>query len=263
MGESLYSYIIRIKLERSAAQLLYSSNKPITDIALDYGFADSAMFARSFKKYYGISATEYKRKHSKISKAKSKISKENNANLEYNHEENMINRRHNKMQSKCDVEVVSVDKMTVAYLRHVGTYEELGKVFGSMIARLGSWAGAQRIMDKDTKVLAVYHDNPNITEESKLKTSICITIPKDTKVDGDLGKMSLSSGKYAIGHFEIDDDKAQEQHGCAWQYMYGEWLPQSGYQPDDSPVFEVYVNDPNTHPERKHFVDIYLPVKPF
>ena len=42
----------------------------------------------------------------------------------------------------------------------------------------------------------------------------------------------------------------------------GEWLPESGYQPDDRLCYEIYLNDPTTNPQRKHIVDICEPVKP-
>jgi AraC family transcriptional regulator len=42
----------------------------------------------------------------------------------------------------------------------------------------------------------------------------------------------------------------------------GDWLPDSGYQPDDRPCYELYHNDPKEHPENKCIVDICIPVKP-
>jgi AraC family transcriptional regulator len=42
----------------------------------------------------------------------------------------------------------------------------------------------------------------------------------------------------------------------------GEWLPESGYQPDDRPAYELYHNDPKTHPQGKFIIDICMPVKP-
>jgi AraC family transcriptional regulator len=42
----------------------------------------------------------------------------------------------------------------------------------------------------------------------------------------------------------------------------GTWCPASGYQPDDRHCFEVYLNDPNQHPQGKHIVEIWKPVRP-
>jgi hypothetical protein len=49
----------------------------------------------------------------------------------------------------------------------------------------------------------------------------------------------------------------------AWDLVFGVWLPESGYQPDDGPCYELYLNDPKEHPENKHIVDICMPVKPY
>ena len=70
--------------------------------------------------------------------------------------------------------------------------------------------------------------------------------------------MSINGGKYAVGQFEL----GVEDYGDAWKTMYAGWLPESGFQPDDKPAFELYKNDPNTHPEGKCIADICIPVKP-
>jgi AraC family transcriptional regulator len=70
--------------------------------------------------------------------------------------------------------------------------------------------------------------------------------------------MEIPGGKYAVAKFEI----LPNQYADAWNMVYGGWLPQSGYQPDDRPCFELYLNDPKTHPEGKHIFEIYAPVKP-
>jgi len=48
----------------------------------------------------------------------------------------------------------------------------------------------------------------------------------------------------------------------AWNMVFGGWLPESGYQPDDRLCYEIYQNDPKEHPEGIHIVDICVPVKP-
>jgi len=70
--------------------------------------------------------------------------------------------------------------------------------------------------------------------------------------------MTVAGGSYAIAHFEI----AVDQYAEAWNAVFGGWLPQSGYQPDDRPALEICRNDPEQHPEGKHIVDICVPVRP-
>ena len=42
----------------------------------------------------------------------------------------------------------------------------------------------------------------------------------------------------------------------------GTWFPAGGYQPDDRYGFEVMLNDPSQHPQRKHLVEIWELVRP-
>ena len=158
-----------------------------------------------------------------------------------------------------DVRVKELPQMHVAYIRHIGPYKGDTALFARLFNKLFAWAGAHDLLNfPDTKVITVYHDNPDITDESKLITSVCVTVPESTKVDGEVGKMTIQGGKYAIAHFEIFENEYEE----AWDALYGTWLPESGYQPDDRPAFELYLNDPKEHPEHKHIVDIYMPVTP-
>lgn len=162
-------------------------------------------------------------------------------------------------RDKIRVDVMDVPEMHVAYVRHIGPYKGDTELFGRLFDKLFRWAGARDLLSfPETKVLSVYHDNPGVTDESKLRTSACITVPEDTQVDGEVGKMTLAGGKCAVGHFELADNEYED----AWNALYGTWLPESGYQPDDRPSFELYLNDPKEHPEHKCIVDIYMPVKP-
>ncbi len=157
------------------------------------------------------------------------------------------------------VETTTLD-LRVIYVRHTGSYRELGAVIPGMIQKLYAFAMSRRLLDpKDTKILSVYHDNPDLTDEAQLRVSLCMTINKTAKVEeqGEIGVMSIS-GDYAVGHFEIPP----MDYGAVWQYMYGEWLPNSGTQPRDSFPFEVYVSDPSQNPGGNQLLDVYLPVEP-
>ena len=65
-NEPLYSFIQRIRIEKAASLLITDINKTITEIALDCGFSNSAAFARYFKDYYKMSATDWREKKSNI-----------------------------------------------------------------------------------------------------------------------------------------------------------------------------------------------------
>lgn len=174
--------------------------------------------------------------------------------------EKQVWRMQMKDKKQVKVEVKEMPELHVAYVRHTGPYKGDAKLFAGLFGKLMEWAGPRGLLRfPETMVLSVYHDDPEITEEDKLRTSACITVPEDTRVEREIGKMTVPGGKYAVGRFELDPDEYEE----AWNMLYGDWLPESGYQLDDRPCFEIYQNDPKEHPENKHIVDICVPVKPF
>jgi AraC family transcriptional regulator len=271
-GETLNAFIQRLRLEKAATLLLTNHSIPITQIALNSGFASSATFARAFKEKFKMSASDWRSKYlnkkSNLSKAVSNSDQLNSKTSEDVQKisfyidpvtNNQIWRVKRMDKSKVNVEVKELQEMTVAYVRHIGPYKGDSALFERMFTKLFKWAGARDLLNiPETKTIAVYHDNPGITDDSKLRTSMCITVPATTEIDGEVGKMNIEGGKYALGHFELNVDEYEQ----AWKIVYGDWLPQSGYQPDDKPCFEIYHNDPETHPEKKHIVDICIPIKP-
>jgi AraC family transcriptional regulator len=274
LGETLSHFIQRIRLEKAAAQLVANPKKSITAIALDCGFSGSATFARAFKTAFGISASRWRdgeqpqkskirKTNRKMEQAISKFRKDMDMNLFYSDPETnnpkQIWRIAMKGKSTISVEVKNLPKMNVAYVRHIGSYQGDSKLFERLINKLMTWAGPRDLIRfPETQLLAVYHDDPNITAADNLRTSICITVPPETKVDGDVGKMSIPGGRYAVARVEV----AQDEFQGAWDALFGGWLPESGYQPDDRPCYEIYRNDPKQHPEGKHITDICIPVKP-
>jgi AraC family transcriptional regulator len=161
-----------------------------------------------------------------------------------------------EMEIRNAVEVKELPEMTIAYVRYIGPYKGDSELFQGLWNKLFGWAGPRNLIGgPDFKSLIIYHDNPDITDENKLRTDVCITVSRETEVEGEIGKSILQSGSYAVGRFVVDETEFAK----AWNVMYGEWLPKSGYQPDDKPCFEVYPEEPK---DGKFTVDICIPVKP-
>ena len=149
--------------------------------------------------------------------------------------------------------------MHVAYVRNIGPYVGDDQLFGELWGKLCGWAGPRNLMNKDTLFLSVYYDDPKITDEEKLRVDVCMTVPEDTRVDGEISKQKLEEGLYALARFEI---KEPSEYMESWDAVYRGWLPESGYQPDNKPSYEIYRNDPKEHPEGIQIVDICVPIKP-
>lgn len=271
MRESLNRFIQRVRIEKAGTLLLMNGKKSITEIALECGFSSSAVFARSFKERYNMSASEWREK------GNSTISKMNGSNRkqldiyckEYDVSREYINgvfsnqlwrvQMKNAGQIKTEVRIEELKPMTAAYVRHIGPYKGDEKLFEGLWNKLMSWAGPRDLIRfPETKMFTIYHDNMEITDEDKLRISVCMSVPENTVTEGEIGKLTVPGGRYAVGKFEINPDEYPQ----AWDAIYSGWLPGSGYQPDDRPSFELYLNDPKQHPEHKHIFEIFLPVKP-
>lgn len=162
---------------------------------------------------------------------------------------------------KGEITLETLSNKHMAYVRHTGTYESLAKEYASLLERLLDFAKDHHIvLDQDNWILSMYHDNPEFGEQSQFRTSICITLPENFQFeeDGIIGKMDLEGGLYAVGHFEIYEN----QFGGAWDYMYEQWLTQSGYMPRNYNPFEVYKTSPEEIMDGIQQVNIYVPIEP-
>jgi len=145
----------------------------------------------------------------------------------------------------------------VAYVRHIGPYSQIGEG----LQRIFAWAGKKGLVRfPETQVLAIYHDDPETIDPAKLRSDACITVPEGTPVDGEVKTQTVPGGLFAVAHVEID----QAEYGDAWDRLCKEWIPNNGFETDYESgrlCYELYLNDPEEHPQKKHIVDICEPVR--
>jgi AraC family transcriptional regulator len=262
-GEPLFSFISRIRLEKSADKLCNSKSSTVTEIAADSGYSSPAVFSKAFREKFGVSPSQWR---SNPGKPKSNASKPDSNKgkakpieftyIGYGKDANTWRFRMNEIETTVKIE--KWPETTVAYVRHVGPYQGNAGLFQSLWNRLCSWAGPRGLLGSpDAKYIIIYHDSPDITDQDKLRTSVCVSVPANTEVSGEVGKLIVDKGDYAVGRFHV----IGEEFGQAWEWMYGRWLPASGYQADERMCFELYPQQ-GTDENGKMVVDIYIPVKP-
>lgn len=265
MGETLFQFIQRLRIEKAGVLLCYHSRKTITEVANECGFTDPSAFARAFKAYYGLSAKAWRAKHTAksnlgTSQSNSHPSISNKQQSHpttslYNCTINQLIKRRNLMETK--VEVKQFETLNLVYVRHIGPYQGNSGLFEGLFGKLCGWAGPRGLLaNPDHKFVIIYHDNPEITDEDKLRVSVCLTVPARTPVDGEIGYLEIPAGWYGVGTFLVGHDG----YGPAWNQMYADWLPASGYQPDDRPCFELYLPDCKKEGDKTE-VSICIPVK--
>lgn len=258
-GETPFQFISRVRLEKAATLMVTSKRESITEIAHRCGYADISVFSRNFKSLFGQSASQFrvaKTNMSNISQLDSNSQQALHRPTHYFCPQLQTIKWRTTMEQNKSVEVKALPSMTVAYIRHIGPYKGNDKLFEGIWNRLFAWAGPRGLIGGEGfKSLVIYHDDPQVTIEDKLRMSVCITVPPDTKVDGEVGRMELEAAKYVVARFELSATEFQQ----AWDWVYGQWFPASGYQPDDKPCFEMYPEEPR---DGTFVVDICVPVKP-
>ncbi|WP_319560794.1 AraC family transcriptional regulator [Marispirochaeta sp.] len=273
MGEPLGSYIQRLRLERAACLISSRPDLTITEIGLEAGFSSSAVFSRAFRDRFDMSPsawraggiTDYSKKCKLQSNryhpmsSYSKATRVESSYSVYTQQKWRVSMKTEAKTLDYDVRVEEQPEKTLAYVRHTGPYAGNEELFHSLFSRLLKWAAPRQLFKPGTtEMITIYHDSPEITEEEKLRISVCITVPADTEASGEIGKTTIPAGRYAVGEFLI----SAEDYGDAWNSLFAGWLPESGYQCADGPCYEVYLNDPEEHPEGKHHVAIHIPVIP-
>ncbi|PSW06628.1 AraC family transcriptional regulator [Photobacterium lipolyticum] len=232
-NETLADFIRRLKLQ-NAAQTLFYKNHSITRVALDYGFSSSQSLAKAFRGYYGLAPSEFKNcqtvnefslllQKSKIGHVLSKQGHEATSFIGYSLP------CHQQWSETMKTEVFK--KRLLAYTRVTGPY---GENYEPASAKLYQWAGAKGLSDGEC--LFIYHDNPDITPAEKCRTDICITVPDDTEVSGEIELQELPEGGYASIRGTVTE---KSQYGQYWQELLGQ-VVESGLECDKRPCFELY-----------------------
>lgn len=156
-----------------------------------------------------------------------------------------------------DVEVREIDEIDVAYVSHVGEYEDDSLLFEHLYEKLYHWAEPLNLINfPETKIITIYHNQDTQSNKSS-RIDVCITIPKNIDVKGGIDKKTIKKSTYAISHFNISKNKYSD----AWAALFDKWFIKSNYTLDSRPCFEMYFDDPKKNKNKKHLVDFYLPVK--
>jgi AraC family transcriptional regulator len=262
VGETINEFTHRLRLQKAASHLIHNPRLSITEIALQCGYSSPSSFARDFRGTFGMSATQFRNGgHETARKIGETKGKDGQADRKMREDRELPATYTPPIQDarrsdmKFEVEVERMPEWNVVYVRHIGPYNQIGKAFD----RLFKWAGPRGLVRfPETKSLAVYHDSPDVIDATKLRSDACLSVPDGTKGEGDVGTMRIPGGLFAVAHVEIE----VTQFGEAWDRLIGNWMPQSGYQPDDRMCYEMYLNDPDQHPEKKWVVDICEPIRP-
>jgi AraC family transcriptional regulator len=168
-GETPAAYVRRLRLERAAWGLQLHGDS-ILAIALDCGFADHETFSRAFRRRYGISPRAWRQAGRFPARARR-------------------DRDHSRGAAGYTLSPTRIRTLraqTIAFIRHVGPYEEVDPDLWNALGRWADEAG----LPAERPLLGIGHDAPSITAPEKLRFDAAIAVPADTRA---------GSGRVRIG----------------------------------------------------------------
>lgn len=146
----------------------------------------------------------------------------------------------------------------VAFVSFTGNYMANPQIFADLFNKLLGWAGPRGLITSESVLLSAYQDDPNVTPPDELTLEVCISIPEDTPGEGEIQKKVLPGGKYAVMHSELS---GPEEYVQAWMAVV-EWIGKNRFEIDMSrPSYEIYLNNPEEHPQKHHILDICMSVR--
>jgi AraC family transcriptional regulator len=239
MGVSRYVQLVRLK---RASYLLAFRADSVVDIALASGYAGPEAFARAFRKNTGQSPSEFREQprwdlwHPAFEPL------------------NQVRTRQMKTQSRGEqVRLVEFNTTRVAVLEHRGD----PRLLGDSIRRFIDWRRQNGLSPRVSETFNIAYDNPAETEPEAFRMDLCVSTEREV-TDNPYGIVvkTIPGGRCAVlTHVGSDDNLADTA-----QFLYAEWLPQSGEEPRDFPLYFRRVKFFPDVPEHEAVTEVFLPL---
>ncbi len=248
LGESLMSHVRRLRLER-AASWLKNSNHSISRIAFDSMYDNHESFTRAFRRAFQISPREYRIQHKENTDLPSKVGIHYlGGSIPDNIPQSLPD------TESTDVTIESLDRLRVAFFRHIGPYEEVDEAWGMLM----HWIKIHQFDFDFSKILSLVYDDPSITEPRFIRYDACYIVDDTVEQDGVAGFQVIEPCKVASfihhgPHRKIDD---------TYRAVFFGWLPQTNYELADRPDIHFYLTRPHETEESMLQTRICVPLLP-
>jgi AraC-like DNA-binding protein/DNA gyrase inhibitor GyrI len=256
-GETLHSYVKRVRIETATCYLVSHSDISITEIAGKFGFSTLANFCRAFQQWHGVSPSQYRhRTEAAIGSSSPGLPVEPATDAGAFH-----------------IEARFLPAQSVVYQ----TIRSRGGSFDSMISQAFGHVSATYHEccpdESQGQPILASADENWLQPRHKLTYDACIAVPASTnklKVHHTAMKglhmKNLPGGLYAVHRLEkqhatIPLAFAEAIREMNWisEYIYMHWIPDHGFTLDHRPGLNIFYSEPT---QTTIIMECCLPIAP-
>jgi AraC family transcriptional regulator len=246
-GLSVHRYVQLARMKRASYRLAYMEAESVTDIAMDAGYDAPDAFARAFRQRFGQSPSSFRKSpdwepwlaaFGPLDNARSKL-----------------------MQTFTtdDVTIRDVAPTRVAIMEHRGDPATLG----ATIQRFIAWRKAAGLHPKTHPTFTVWRSERRPASPADYSVDLCVGINQPIEANGEQIKVGeirigeIPGGRCAVLRVVGYTDNLEP----AALYLYRDWLPASGEETRDFPIYCQRLSMFPQVPEHETVADLFLPLK--
>ena len=242
-GIGVYKYVQLVRLKRASYQLAFRDQHRIIDIAMASGYESHEAFSRAFKKTVGQTPSEFREQpqwdswHATYQPLSD------------------VRIRHMTPDHRADnVKIVAFETTRIAVLEHRGD----PRLIGDSVRRFIEWRKQNHLPPRVSATFNILYDDPGETPPEDYRLDLCAATERPV-AENPFGvvEKTIPGGRCAVLRHVGSDDTL----GAAVAYLYGTWLPASGEEPRDFPLYLQRVRFFPDVPEHEAVIDIFLPLK--
>ena len=231
-GESVHTYVRRVRLEHAANALLFNPDSSITEILSESGFVSNSSFTHAFKECFGVTPSKWR---------EIDIAQDISDNIAD------INPLH--------VEIGYVEKKRVAYVRHKGYNRSIKEAWHKM----EEWCYDNRLDFNNFPMIGLHHSNPNIVKKEDCHYVACLELDENKEYyrSGEIGVVYIP--RMFCAKFSLTG-----KYGDLMKYMdyiYYSWLPNSKYEKVHLPSMALYHKNHFIRKDEKFELDFFVPIR--
>jgi AraC family transcriptional regulator len=231
LGESPGEYIRRLRMEKAAFKL-DTSRFTLLEIAEQTGYQSPHALSKAFRKYFGISPSEFRTRPLERKVAIAPAGK-----------------------WEIESEIREIAPKAVISTRVVNPFKN-PHAYTDAWKKLTRFMDASGVPDETCEYLCLMQDISVITRPEHYRSYACISNIQNKKPHGIFARQTIAGGLYAVFTYR----GAYRNMDNLYCHVYRNWIPNSIYELRDAASFEKFLNTPDMVDVDDLLTEVYIPV---